>query len=57
MNVVVDKKENSHLLTTASGDSDSNSKSKTPKLISFSSFIKRVMLNDLGDGNDPEDKK
>ena len=46
VDVVIDKKKKSHLLI---GDGDGNSKSRIPKLISFSSFIRQVILNDLGD--------
>ena len=57
VDVVVNGKKKSHLFTAASGDSESNSKPKTPKLISFSSFIRQVILNNLGDGNDMEDER
>ena len=49
VDVIVDEKKISHLLTVASGDSDGNSKPKTSKLISFSLFIRQAILNDLGD--------
>ncbi len=45
-----------HLLRTDSGDGHGNSKPRSPKFISFLSFIRQVILNDLGDRNDIEDK-
>ena len=55
--VIVDKKKKLHLLTTVSVDSDGNNKSRISKLISFSLFIKQVILNDLGNWNDTEDER
>ena len=57
MDVVIDEKKMSHLLTVYFNDSNGNSKRKTSKLISFSLLIKQVILNDLGDYNDTEDER
>ena len=48
--------ENQYLLRADSGDDDGNSKPKLPKFISFSLFIRHVILNDLGDWNNIEDE-
>ena len=45
-----------HLLRADSSDGDGNSKPRPPKFISFSLFIRQVILNDLGDWNDMEDE-
>ena len=55
--VVADKKKKSYLLIADSSNSDGNSKPKTPKLISFSLFIRQVILNNLGDWNDMKDER
>ena len=45
-----------HLLKANSGDGNGNSKHRPPKFISFSLFIRQVILIDLGDWNDIEDE-
>ena len=45
-----------HLLRAYSSDGNGNSKPRSPKFISFSSFIKQVILNNFEDWNDMEDK-
>lgn len=57
IDIVINEKKKLHLLTADAGDSDGNSKSRIPKLISFSLFIKQVILNNLGDQNDIEDER
>ena len=57
VDVVIDEKKKSHLLIEAFNDSNGKSKPRTPKLISFSLLIRQVILNDLGDWNDTEDKR
>ena len=52
------KRKVANLLTTSNNsDGNSNSKLKPSKLISFSSFIRQVILNDLGDRNDIAKKR
>ena len=52
------KKKVANLLTTSNNSNgNSNSKLKLSKLINFSSIIRQVILNDLGDRNDTVDKK
>ena len=45
-----------YLLRTDSSDGDSNSKPRPSKFISFSLFIRQVILNDSEDWNDMEDE-
>ena len=47
-----------NLLTTSNNsENDSNSKLRLLKLMNFSLFIRPVILNDLRDWNDMEDKR
>ena len=45
------------LITSNNSNGNSNSKLRSSKLISFSSFIRQVILNDLEDRNDTADKR
>lgn len=45
------------LITSNNSDGDSKNKLRLFKLISFLMFIKYVILNNLGDWNDMEDKR
>ena len=42
IDIVIDEKKKLHLLTVDFGDSDGNSKLRTPKLISFLSLIGKL---------------
>ena len=53
-----EQKKVANLLTTSNNsNSNRNSKPKISKLISFSLFIKQVILNHLGDWNDTDDER